>query len=56
MKTEPALVFADKDDPRDWRVEWFDDDGGCEVTVFYGRERKSAPELLLRAFTASSKT
>jgi hypothetical protein len=29
VKTEPALVFADKDDARAWRVEWFDEDGGC---------------------------
>jgi hypothetical protein len=20
----------------DWRVEWFDDDGGCEVEIFTG--------------------
>jgi len=38
--TEPALVFPDEGDPEDWRVEWFDEDGGCEVTVFYGPRTK----------------
>ena len=49
VKTEPALVFADKDDARAWRVEWFDEDGGCEVTVFYGPR----PEERARAFAKS---
>jgi hypothetical protein len=36
---EPALVFKDRDE---WRVEWLDDDGACEVAIFAGpnaRER-----------------
>jgi hypothetical protein len=39
---EPAKVFEDRINSADWRVEWFDDDGGCEVAVFSGpkaRER-----------------
>jgi len=39
---EPAKVFEDRITPGDWRVEWFDDDGGCEVAIFSGpnaRER-----------------
>ena len=29
-------VFEDLDDSGDWRVEYFDDDGGCYVTIFSG--------------------
>jgi hypothetical protein len=40
--TEPAHIFEDRVNPREWRVEWFDDDGACEVAIFAGpnaRER-----------------
>jgi hypothetical protein len=40
--TDPAKVFEDRATPGQWRVEWFDDDGGCEVAIFTGpnaRER-----------------
>jgi hypothetical protein len=36
---KPALVSKDRDE---WRVEWFDDAGTCEVAIFTGpnaRER-----------------
>ena len=56
MKTEPALVFADKEDPRDWRVEWFDEDGGCEVTVFYGPQADERARAFAKSFYGSSKT
>ena len=36
MTKEPALVFRDKHDPDVIRVEGFDSDGGCEVTLFTG--------------------
>jgi hypothetical protein len=39
---EPARVFEDRMYRGEWRVEWFDDDGGVEVAVFSGpkaRER-----------------
>jgi hypothetical protein len=39
---EPAIVFADRLYPGDWRVEWIDDDGEKEVAIFAGpnaRER-----------------
>ena len=29
-------LFPDRLDPRDWRVEAFDEDGGCEIAVFSG--------------------
>jgi hypothetical protein len=29
-------VFADRETEGAWRVEFFDDDGGCYVTVFSG--------------------
>jgi hypothetical protein len=31
-------VFEDRREAGDWRVEYFDDDGGCYVTVFAGPE------------------
>jgi hypothetical protein len=34
--------FEDRQSRGDWRVEWIDDDGGCEVAIFSGpnaRER-----------------
>jgi hypothetical protein len=33
---ETAKVFEDREHPGEWRVEWFDDDGGCEVEIFTG--------------------
>jgi hypothetical protein len=33
---EIAKVFEDRECVGHWRVEWFDDDGGCEVEVFVG--------------------
>lgn len=32
--SEPASVFEDRETTGDWRVEKFDEDGGCEVQVF----------------------
>ena len=29
-------VQEDKEAPGDWRVEYFDDDGSCFVTIFAG--------------------
>jgi hypothetical protein len=35
--SEPAKVFEDRETPGQWRVEWFDDDGACElVEIFTG--------------------
>ena len=34
---ETATIFADRENTRDWRIEWFDDDGGCEVAIFSAR-------------------
>jgi hypothetical protein len=33
---ETAQVCGDSRRPGDWRVEWFDDDGRCEVAIFAG--------------------
>src|SRR6516225_7584341 len=35
---DTIAVFEDRREPGDWRVEYFDDDGGCFVTVFAGPE------------------
>jgi hypothetical protein len=29
--SEPAKVLEDREMPGQWRVEWFDDDGRCEL-------------------------
>src|SRR5205809_6420784 len=34
--SEPAKVFEDRESPGQWRVEWFDDDGRCELEIFTG--------------------
>jgi len=33
---EAAALFTDKEIPSAVRVEWVDDDGGCEVAIFDG--------------------
>jgi hypothetical protein len=35
---DTIAVFEDRREPGDWHVEYFDDDGGCFVTVFAGPE------------------
>jgi hypothetical protein len=40
-------VFEDREHAGDWRVEYFDDDGGCYVTIFSG------PMAQQRASTAT---
>jgi hypothetical protein len=34
--SEPATVLEDREMPGQWRVEWFDDDGRCELEIFTG--------------------
>jgi len=36
MAAAPALVFRDKHESDVIRVEFFDDDGGCQVAQFSG--------------------
>jgi len=40
--SESANVFEDRQTPGDWRVEWFDDDGGFEVEIFTGPRARLA--------------
>jgi hypothetical protein len=53
---EPAIIFPDRLYSEEWRVEWFDDDGGCEVAIFAGpktRERALRyPDRQYRLFEA----
>jgi hypothetical protein len=40
-ETEPAYVFEGRE-YREWRVQWYDDNGDCELAIFSGpkaRER-----------------
>jgi hypothetical protein len=34
--SEPAKVFEDREKSGQWRVEWFGDDGRCELEIFAG--------------------
>jgi hypothetical protein len=38
--SEPAKVFEDRVIPGQWRVEWFDDDGRCELEIFTGPDAR----------------
>ena len=38
--SEAAKVFEDREHAGDWRVEFVDDDGGCEVAIFAGPNAK----------------
>ena len=49
--TDPAKVFEDRATPGQWRVEWFDDDGRCEVEIFTGPlARREAREYAERQY------
>jgi hypothetical protein len=34
--SEPAKVYEDAATLGQWRAEWFDDDGHCELEIFTG--------------------
>jgi len=36
----PAKVFEDRETSGQWRVEWFDDDGRCELEIFTGSDAR----------------
>jgi len=40
LGAEPANVFEDRDTAGQWRVEWFDDDGRCELEIFTGHDAR----------------
>jgi hypothetical protein len=42
-----VTVIEDGDATGDWRVEYFDDDGGCYVTVFAVPRRRSGLATIL---------
>jgi hypothetical protein len=49
--TEPAKVFEDRAIPGEWRVEWFDDDGRCELEIFSGPDaRRQALRYAMRKY------
>ena len=48
---EPANVFEDRAVTGQWRVEWFDDDGHCELEVFTGpTARRDALRYAMRTY------
>ena len=38
--SEPAKIFEDRVRPGEWRVEWYDDDGHCELEIFTGADAR----------------
>ena len=47
----PAKVFEDRETPGQWRVEWFDDDGRCELEIFTGHDaRQQALRYAMRTY------
>jgi hypothetical protein len=49
--SEPAKVFEDRQTPGQWRVEWFDDDGHCELEIFTGpAARREALRYAMRTY------
>ena len=57
---EPANVFEDRAAPGQWRVEWFDDDGRCELEIFHRPRCATASAAVryakVRAFQRSAAT
>ena len=48
---EPANVFEDRAVTGQWRVEWFDDDGRCELEIFTGHDaRRQALRYAMRKY------
>jgi hypothetical protein len=45
---EPAKVFEDREIPGQWRVEWFDDAGACELVDIFHRSRRAAEGATVR--------
>jgi hypothetical protein len=45
-KRELAKVFKDRLTPGDWRVEWEDEDGGVEVTIFSGADAREPAAII----------
>ena len=49
--SEPARVFEDREVTGQWCVEWFDDDGGCELEIFTGADaRRQALRYAMRKY------
>ena len=47
----PAKVFEDRETPGQWRVEWFDDDGRCDLEIFDGHDaRRQALRYAMRTY------
>ena len=48
---EPANVFEDRDTAGQSRVEWFDEDGRCELEIFTGHTaRRDALRYAMRRY------
>jgi hypothetical protein len=48
---EPANVFEDRAVTGQWRIEWFDDDGRCELEIFSGHTaRRDALRYAMRRY------
>lgn len=48
---DSAKMFEDRHTPGQWRVEWFDDDGSCELEIFTGHDaRRQALRYAMRKY------
>jgi hypothetical protein len=47
-------VFEDRQREGDWRVEYFDEDGGCYVAIFGGPEAERRARDYANALTAGA--
>ena len=52
--TFDVQVFEDREHAGAWRVEYFDDDGGCYVTVFAGPEAERRARAYFDALKGES--
>jgi hypothetical protein len=51
--SEPARVFENLIVPGEWRVEWFGDDGRCQLEIFTGpTARHQALRYAMRKYGA----
>jgi hypothetical protein len=50
MTTTEAKLFFDKNRPGIIRVEFIDDDGGCEVAIFDGPRARERAERFASSF------
>jgi hypothetical protein len=54
MSESDIMVFEDHIEEGEWHVEYFDDDGGCYVTIFAGPAAEKRARAYHNALTAGT--